>query len=234
MSYFVTIYANAKTIKSLKSSATSSLPIKNNPFPYVIHGARFDEIVKINSLIDICNSNSCINDFNKTNSWWQLSVHDCKITLKPNFLKVRSLNKILLKHHKKLRYYFSRVVKVKKFTMFVKSYAVFLKISIEIRYLLRFLFRRQGASLLIMFKKIMDFLISSIAAKIVTPETFPRIKVPVSCKEFPKKIVIFINIFNIMFFKRTYPSKLPLQHKHLILISLAPGKISEVKHLNKI
>ena len=116
----------------------------------------------------------------------------------------------MLKNCQKFRNCFSRIVEVIKVSKLRKSYLIFLKISIKVGFLQRFLFCWQGAPLLIMLKKVVYFFISPIVTKIFTPETFFSAESFVCGEEFPEEIVIFVHTVHsdIMFLKRIYLFKI--------------------------
>ena len=155
-------------MKYFKSQAASSQTIENNSLLCIIRYARLNEFIKINTFIDVGDPDPEVGEFNKTSCRWRQSVYDRKATIKPNPLHVCTRDNILLKDNEKLRDDFSLVVKIKKLTMFFETNTIFLKIFIQIVHLQRFIYRRQGASLLIMFDKIMNVLLPSCAAKIFT------------------------------------------------------------------
>lgn len=64
--YLVSIYANAKTIKSLKFPATVSHPIKNYTLSSIIGNTKLDKIIKIKSFMDIRNPNSLVGNLNQS------------------------------------------------------------------------------------------------------------------------------------------------------------------------
>ena len=154
---------------------------------------RLNILIKINSIIDICLPDPPIGSLNKPNPVRRLTIDYGKWTLEAGPSKVRLRNKHVFKNSQKFRDYFLRVIKIIVVTVLRNGHMKSLEILVKVSFPYGPIFSGLPTTDLIVHKKIMIFLLSSVQANVVALKTLSRCKEPMSSEYFSNKVIIFVH-----------------------------------------